>query len=329
MGLCWRVYEGDVMNLWCKVEDSLNSAANGNFLTKKTKEALTIIENKSKVKTSRNKPQVSSASGSSTQDSAIAALTKQEDLKFITTRSGVTLAGPLVPPPPLSSSKEVERDPESTTDQVLIESTTRVPPPVVQPSPVSNSFELPPSPASSSVTPKRNPHQPLIPYPSRLINDKLQDKVDIQIHSFLQMFKKLYFNISFAEALAHMPNPTPSSDLVVASLSPSLTPFRDSDFVLEEIDTFLASNDSTSPNVDDGIFDSEGDIRLIEELLNNEILNDLPPPLPVFEINESKKIKTSIDDPPDLELKDLPPHLEYAFLEETSKLPVIISKDLK
>ncbi|GJV45462.1 hypothetical protein Tco_1429998 [Tanacetum coccineum] len=57
-------------------QDSLNSAASGNFLTKNTQEALTIIENKYKVQTSRNKPQVSSASGSSTQDAAITALTK-------------------------------------------------------------------------------------------------------------------------------------------------------------------------------------------------------------------------------------------------------------
>ncbi|GJV89667.1 reverse transcriptase domain-containing protein [Tanacetum coccineum] len=54
----------------------------------------------------------------------------------------------------------------------------------------------------------------------------------------------------------------------------------------------------------------EGDIHLIEELLNNEILNDLPPPLPVCVINENEKIKSSINDPSDLELKDLPPHLE-------------------
>ncbi|GJV26153.1 reverse transcriptase domain-containing protein [Tanacetum coccineum] len=72
-----------------------------------------------------------------------------------------------------------------------------------------------------------------------------------------------------------------------------------------------------------------GDIRLIEELLNNDISNDLPPPLLVFVINETKKIKSSIDDPSDLKLKDLPPHLVYAFLEGTSKLPVIIAKDLK
>ncbi|GJU28522.1 hypothetical protein Tco_1167143 [Tanacetum coccineum] len=129
----------------------------------------------------------------------------REDLKAITTRSGVTLAGPSVPPPPLSCSKEVEREPKTTTDQVLIESTTRVPPSTVQPSPASSSFELPPALVSSPVIPERNPHQPLIPYPSRLNKEKLQDKFDIQIHSFLQMFKKLYINISLAEALAHMP----------------------------------------------------------------------------------------------------------------------------
>ncbi|GJZ65789.1 reverse transcriptase domain-containing protein [Tanacetum coccineum] len=124
-------------------------------------------------------------------------------------------------------------------------------------------------------------------------------------------------------------SPTPSSNPVIVSLSPSLTPFGDSDFILEEIDTFLASDDSTSPDDNDETFDMEGDIRLIETLLNNDISNDLPPPLPVCVINETKKIKSSIDDPPDLELKDLPPHLEYVFLEGTSKLPVIIAKDLK
>ncbi|GJX05245.1 reverse transcriptase domain-containing protein [Tanacetum coccineum] len=40
-------------------------------------------------------------------------------------------------------------------------------------------------------------------------------------------------------------------------------------------------------------------------------------------------IKSSIDDPPKLELNDLPPHLEYTFLEGTDKLPVIISKELR
>ncbi|GKA09854.1 hypothetical protein Tco_0689287 [Tanacetum coccineum] len=127
------------------------------------------------------------------------------DVIVITTRSGATLAGPSVPPPPLSSSEEVEREPETTTDPVLTDSTIRVPPSVVQPSPASTSSKLPPALVSSPVIPELNPHQPQIPYPSRLNKEKLQDKADIQIHSFLQMFKKIYFNISFVEALAHMP----------------------------------------------------------------------------------------------------------------------------
>ncbi|GJX49590.1 hypothetical protein Tco_0276435, partial [Tanacetum coccineum] len=57
--------------------DSLNSAAGGNFLTRNTQEALTIIENTSKVCISSNKPQDSSASGSSSQNDAITALAKQ------------------------------------------------------------------------------------------------------------------------------------------------------------------------------------------------------------------------------------------------------------
>nr|GFB03875.1 reverse transcriptase domain-containing protein [Tanacetum cinerariifolium] len=39
--------------------------------------------------------------------------------------------------------------------------------------------------------------------------------------------------------------------------------------------------------------------------------------------------KSSIEEPLELELKELPSHLEYAFLDETDKLPVIIAKDLK
>nr|GEZ49457.1 reverse transcriptase domain-containing protein [Tanacetum cinerariifolium] len=44
---------------------------------------------------------------------------------------------------------------------------------------------------------------------------------------------------------------------------------------------------------------------------------------------EETKAKSSIEEPPKLELKELPSHLKYAFLEETNKLPVIIAKDLK
>ncbi|GJV76582.1 reverse transcriptase domain-containing protein [Tanacetum coccineum] len=123
-------------------------------------------------------------------------------------------------------------------------------------------------------------------------------------------------------------NPTSTSDLMIDSRSPSFTPFRGSDFLMEEIDAFLEHDDSIPPGVD-GIYDSEGDTIYLEELLS--VINSDPnlPPSPVCEINVPDKIKSSCEDPPDLELKDLPSHLEYAFLEGDDKLPVIIAKNLK
>ncbi|GKF87437.1 hypothetical protein Tco_0258314 [Tanacetum coccineum] len=47
-----------------------------------------------------------------------------------------------------------------------------------------------------------------------------------------------------------------------------------------------------------------------------------------LKVCEAKNDKSSIDEPPKVELKDLPPHLEYVFLEGDDKLPVIIAKDL-
>ncbi|GJZ39072.1 hypothetical protein Tco_0585635 [Tanacetum coccineum] len=52
----------------------------------------------------------------------------------------------------------------------------------------------------------------------------------------------------------------------------------DSDSILEETDTLLPHHDSTSPEVDDDIFDPKGDIRLLERLLNLDSTKDLPPP---------------------------------------------------
>ncbi|GKD17124.1 hypothetical protein Tco_1206282 [Tanacetum coccineum] len=131
-------------------------------------------------------------------------------------------------------------------------------------------------------------------------------------------------------------NPTPYYDPIVSTSSPTLTPFGDSDFLLEEVDAFLAlEDDPTSPEVDDSYYDPEGDILLLESFLNDD--PSLPPPtqgnyLPEIrkelKVCEAKTDKSSIDEPPEVELKDLPPHLEYAFLEGDNKLPVIIAKDL-
>ncbi|GJZ17510.1 reverse transcriptase domain-containing protein [Tanacetum coccineum] len=132
-------------------------------------------------------------------------------------------------------------------------------------------------------------------------------------------------------------NPTPYYDLIVFTSSPTFTPFGDSNFLLEEVDAFLAlEDDLTSPEVDDSYYDSEGDILILEAYFNDD--PSLPPPtqgnyLPKIrkelKVVEPKNDKSSIDEPPEVKLKDLPPHLEYAFLEGDDKLPVIIAKDLK
>nr|GEV60024.1 hypothetical protein [Tanacetum cinerariifolium] len=111
--------------------------------------------------------------------------------------------------------------------------------------------------------------------------------------------------------------------------SPTLTPFRESDFLLQETDAFLAIDDEPiSPEIDGSYYDSEGYILLLEEFLNDDPSS---PPLPLQELKvvEPTNEKFSIDEPPMVELKDLPPHLEYAFLEGDDKLLIIIAKDLK
>nr|GEZ42403.1 DNA-directed DNA polymerase [Tanacetum cinerariifolium] len=133
-------------------------------------------------------------------------------------------------------------------------------------------------------------------------------------------------------------SPTPSDDSIVSTTSPTLTPFGDSDFLLfEEADAFLGlEDDPDSPELDPSYYDPKGDILSLEAILNS----DPSPPLPNHEkcmpsfkeepkACEAKTIKSSIDEPPEVELKDLPPHLEYAFLEGDNKLPVIIAKALR
>nr|GEZ74735.1 hypothetical protein [Tanacetum cinerariifolium] len=85
-----------------------------------------------------------------------------------------------------------------------------------------------------------------------------------------------------------------------------------SDFLFfQEADAFLGlKDDPNSPKFNPFYYDPEGDIILLEAILN------------------TKTVKSSVNKPPEVELKDLPPHLEYAFLEGDNKLLVIIAKEL-
>ncbi|GKF70352.1 hypothetical protein Tco_0203409, partial [Tanacetum coccineum] len=140
--------------------------------------------------------------------------------------------------------------------------------------------------------------------------------------------------LGFSDVIASG-NPTPYYDLIISTSSLTLTPFGDSGFLLEEVDAFLAlEDDPTSPEVDDSYYDPEGDILLLESFLNDDPSpppnqgNYLPEIRKELKIYEAKTDKSSIDEPPEVELKDLPPHLENTFLEGDNKFPVIIAKDL-
>ncbi|GJY45804.1 reverse transcriptase domain-containing protein [Tanacetum coccineum] len=69
-------------------------------------------------------------------------------------------------------------------------------------------------------------------------------------------------------------NPTLISEPIIAKSSPSLTLFEGGDFILEEIEACFVS-DSVPPGIDDAEFDPEGDIRLIEEMLNKDPVSSL------------------------------------------------------
>ncbi|GJT01115.1 reverse transcriptase domain-containing protein [Tanacetum coccineum] len=264
------------------------------------------------------------------------------DVKAITTRSGIAYEGPSIPPTSSSLPKEVEQGPES-----LLSNKEKL-------------FELESTPLNencSAVLLKKlpeklgDPGKFLIPCDFTELDECLAlADLGASINLMpLSVWKKLSLPeltptrmtleldvaceeyalevLGFLDSLTSG-NPTPS-DPIIASSSPSFTPFEGGYFILEEIETFLHTLDNPS-NLDDDYYDTEGDILYLEKLLNEDPSPNLPP----MKNEDLKQVdvtmtKPSIEEPPELELKDLPPHLEYAFLEGTDKLPIIISKELK
>nr|GEU60801.1 reverse transcriptase domain-containing protein [Tanacetum cinerariifolium] len=201
-------------------QDSLNATAGGNLLRKTPQDALIIIKNKSKVRYSRNKPvafKINSVKTELKSDinelrNMIASYFQKDttstlglgslpsntivnprgDLKPITTRSGVSYDGPPILPPTSSFLKEVELVPEVIKDTVQL-STENIQPLVAQ-------TQVPTDEPVVSPKPK-----PTIPYPSRANKQKLCEKDDILTLKFVEIFRNLHFELSFVDALLHMP----------------------------------------------------------------------------------------------------------------------------
>nr|GFA27195.1 reverse transcriptase domain-containing protein [Tanacetum cinerariifolium] len=311
-----------------------------------------------------------SSSGSGTLPSNTTTNPKEE-LKGITTRSGVAYQGP-INSTPLKQRTEVTKDQVQTPSS---QSTTPVQPSVAQ----SETPNLISKPVVSPVSAPMPNVKSSIPYPLRHDNERRRDQANEQIEKFCEIFKDMSFKISFTDALILMPkfastlkalignkeklsemartpmnehcsaeilgffdvtasgNPTSHDDPIVSTTSPTLTPFRDSDFLLfEEADAFIGLEDDPNlPKINPFYYDPEGDILLLEAILNSEPLPSLPNQeqyLPSFKkelkVCEAKTVKSSVNEPLEVELKDLPPHLEYVFLEGDNKLPVIIAKEL-
>nr|GEY54895.1 reverse transcriptase domain-containing protein [Tanacetum cinerariifolium] len=129
-------------------------------------------------------------------------------------------------------------------------------------------------------------------------NDMTANRIDVVAMACEEYSQEVF---GFFDVIASG-NPTPYYDPIVSTTSLTLTPFRNSDFLLEEVDAFLAlEDDPTSLEVDQSY---------------------------ELKICKAKSDKSSIDKPLEVELKDLPPYLGYAFLEGDDKFPVIITKDL-
>nr|GEU54758.1 reverse transcriptase domain-containing protein [Tanacetum cinerariifolium] len=236
--------------------------------------------------------------------------------------------GPPIPPPFSSLLKVVERIPKVTKDTVQL-STENIQPSVAQTQVLINEPVVSPKP------------KPTITYPSRVTKKKLRKKDDNLALKFVKIFRKLHFDLSFADALLHMPkfaltfksllnNKEKLFDLATTPVNENCSAviLKRRPFLMTKRALIDVYGEELILRIDDEAITFKGDIRLLEELLNNDPSSS---PLPPKELNieEIKTVKSSIDEPPELELKELPSHLEYTFLKGTDKLPVIISKELK
>nr|GEW47316.1 hypothetical protein [Tanacetum cinerariifolium] len=249
----------------------------------------------------------------------------KEDLKGITTRSGTAYQGPTIPTTSSSLPKVVEHETEVTKDTMPPTnngSTKDVQPLVVQietlvlnSEPVVAPIILPVVAPISALYP--NP-KPLIPYPSRFQDQKMTLKLaDWSISRPIGVTEDVFVKVGkfyfLAEFIVVDFDTDPRVPLILGrsflKIEKALIDVFEGELTLhvgKEAITFnLDQTSRYSANYND-------------MTVNQIDVIDMA----------SKNDKSSIDEPSEVKLKDLPPHHEYAFLEGNDKLPIIISKDL-
>nr|GEV26809.1 reverse transcriptase domain-containing protein [Tanacetum cinerariifolium] len=270
--------------------DSLNSAAGGNFLDKMPHECLKIIKSRSKVRQSRAKVVVAKVSTSSSTPSISSEVAELKDMvgALLLDKKNQSLVPAQSPTP--APVKAVEPNCVTCGGSGTLPSNT-----------ITNPKEdLKGITARSGVAYQG----PTIPTPSKIVKQRTEvTKDQVQTLSSQKV-------LAFSDVTANG-NPTPYDDPIFSTTSLTLTPFGDNDFLLfEEANAFLdLEDDPNSLKINPFYYDPEGDIKELK-------------------VCEAKTVKSFADEPPEVERKDLPPHLEYAFLEGDNKLPVIIAKEL-
>nr|GFB53177.1 hypothetical protein [Tanacetum cinerariifolium] len=181
-------------------QDALDSAAGGNFLDKIPRYGLSIIKSKSKQDDFQNMMMSFMQNLQNNKASSLSSFLSntipnpKNEAKAITTRSGISYDGPPIPPPVM------EKGPKVTTDTEL-PSTENIQPPSVQ---VHEKDEEPTDKPFAVPKTKTN-----FPYPSTLAKEKLREKDDILAAKFMEIFCDFHFELSFADALVHMPKFAP------------------------------------------------------------------------------------------------------------------------
>ncbi|GJS90437.1 reverse transcriptase domain-containing protein [Tanacetum coccineum] len=342
-------------------QDALDSAAGGNFLDKMPQEGLAIIESKSKVRYSRSRandsrvstdaPLSNSSSSNNSFDMQQIAASLEDKMTIKMNQMMNQMKALVVTPAPVKAVEEVcvtcgsnhhfnhcpltrggndfpvfqdniqqfqqtaavakaittrgvstwyssdsnhrggERN-EVTKDTELPSTEDIQPPPLVHEQ--TKDKELIEEPSFVA-----NKTKPNLPYPTRLNKQKIREKDDILASKFMEIFRNLHFELSFADALIHMPKFTPMIF-----------------YYYEEAEAFISIIiEPVSPIFNATYYDPD----------QFSMLRTTIPRKSSLEYATSYEPKVEL---PEVELKELPPHLEYAFLEENNKLPVIISKDL-
>ncbi|GJT82218.1 reverse transcriptase domain-containing protein [Tanacetum coccineum] len=271
-----------------------------------------------------NSNQASTSSSGSLPSNTIA--NPKGELKAITTRSGVSYDGPQIPPP------VVEVETEVTKDTVLPNGSTKdVQPPIVQ---VDEPVVMPRA-------------KTTLPYPSRVNKEKIREKDDLLALKFMEIFRNLHFELSFADAssctclklnelLLALVNLGASINLMPLSIFEKLNLQRltKTRMILE-----LADRSISTPT---GIAE---DVNLVEcwnlsifladfVLPNSEPLSPLPNHANYFpevrkelKICEAKTDETSIDEPRG-RAQGLTSPPRICIFGVDNKLTIIIAKDL-